>query len=427
MPEQTYDLAIVGGGAAGLTAGLYACRAGLKTVLFESLMTGGQVINAENIENFPGFPDGIFGAEFGPLLQEQATRYGLEIRLGEVTALRPESPFWAIELYGGLERARAVIYAAGSTLRKLGVPGEQDLEGAGVSYCATCDGPFFQGETVGVVGGGDSALDEALVLTEFASKVVVFHRGDELGAQQVLRDRVAANPKIEVRYNTTVDEVLGGGAVDGISITDVESGETSRVDLSGLFIYVGLDPNSSCLDGLLELDGGGHVPTDVWMRTPLPGLLAAGDVRQGSAAQLVTSAGDGATAAIAAQRYVKGAAWPDFNIKDYTPAPTKAEVITFIQNESETIKGFGVTKIGLFGSYVRGQQRKDSTIDLLVEYGSGQSTFKNFTGLACFFEDEFGRMAVPTTTDSLDPHIAQNVLIEVEYVELDAPSGVPHS
>ena len=427
MPEQTYDLAIVGGGAAGLTAGLYACRAGLKTVLFESLMTGGQIINAENIENFPGFPDGISGAEFGPLLQEQATRYGLEIRLGEVTALRPESQFWAIELYGGLERARAVIYAAGSTLRKLGVPGEQDLEGAGVSYCATCDGPFFQGETVGVVGGGDSALDEALVLTEFASKVVVFHRGDELGAQQVLRDRVAANPKIEVRYSTTVDEVLGGGAVEGISITDVESGETSRVDLSGLFIYVGLDPNSSCLDGLLELDGGGHVPTDVWMRTPLPGLLAAGDVRQGSAAQLVASAGDGATAAIAAQRYVKGAAWPDFNIKDYTPAPTKAEVITFIQNESETIKGFGVTKIGLFGSYVRGQQRKDSTIDLLVEYGSGQSTFKNFTGLACFFEDEFGRMAVPTTTDSLDPHIAQNVLIEVEYVELDAPSGVPHS
>ena len=427
MPEQTYDLAIVGGGAAGLTAGLYACRAGLKTVLFESLMTGGQVINAENIENFPGFPDGISGAEFGPLLQEQATRYGLEIRLGEVTALRPESQFWAIELYGGLERARAVIYAAGSTLRKLGVPGEQDLEGAGVSYCATCDGPFFQGETVGVVGGGDSALDEALVLTEFASNVVVFHRGDELGAQQVLRDRVAANPKIEVRYNTTVDEVLGGSAVEGISITDVESGETSRVDLSGLFIYVGLDPNSSCLDGLLELDGGGHVPTDVWMRTPLPGLLAAGDVRQGSAAQLVASAGDGATAAIAAQRYVKGAAWPDFNIKDYTPAPTKAEVITFIQNESETIKGFGVTKIGLFGSYVRGQQRKDSTIDLLVEYGSGQSTFKNFTGLACFFEDEFGRMAAPTTTDSLDPHIAQNVLIEVEYVELDAPSGVPHS
>ena len=311
MPNQTYDLAIVGGGAAGLTAGLYASRAGLKTVLFESLMTGGQVINAETIENFPGFPDGLPGAEFGPLLQDQAMRYGLEIRLGEVTALRPEPPLWAIELYGGLEHARAVIYAAGSTLRKLGVPGELELEGAGVSYCATCDGPFFQGETVGVVGGGDSALDEALVLAEFASNVIVFHRGGEMSAQQVLLDRAAANPKIEFRYNTTVDEILGTSEVEAVNITDLESGETTRVDLSGLFIYVGLDPNSGCLDGLLELDGGGHAPTDVWMRTPLPGLLAAGDVRQSSAAQLVTSAGDGATAAIAAQRYLKGGAWPE--------------------------------------------------------------------------------------------------------------------
>ena len=268
MPDQTYDLAIVGGGAAGLTAGLYASRAGLKTVLFESLMTGGQVINAETIENFPGFPEGIPGAEFGPLLQDQATRYGLEIRLGEVTALRSEPPLWAIELYGGLEHARAVIYAAGSTLRKLGVPGEQELEGAGVSYCATCDGPFFQGETVGVVGGGDSALDEALVLAEFASNVVVFHRGGELSAQKVFQDRANANPKIEVRYNTTVDQILGDAAVEAVNITDLDSGETTRVDLSGLFIYVGLDPNSGPLDALLDLDGGGHVPTDAWMRTP---------------------------------------------------------------------------------------------------------------------------------------------------------------
>lgn len=311
MPNQTYDLAIVGGGAAGLTAGLYASRAGLKTVLFESLMTGGQVINAETIENFPGFPEGLSGAEFGPLLQDQATRYGLDIRLGEVTALRPEPPIWAIEFYGGLEHARAVIYAAGSTLRKLGVPGEQELEGAGVSYCATCDGPFFQGETVGVVGGGDSALDEALVLAEFASNVVVFHRGGELSAQKVFQDRAATNPKIEVRYNTTVDQILGDAAVEAVNITDLDSGETTRVDLSGLFIYVGLDPNSGPLDALLDLDGGGHVPTDAWMRTPLPGLFAAGDVRQHSAAQLVTSAGDGATAAIAAHRYVKGAAWPE--------------------------------------------------------------------------------------------------------------------
>ena len=396
MPNQTYDLAIVGGGAAGLTAGLYACRAGLKTVLFESLMTGGQVINAEDIENFPGFPDGIPGAEFGPLLQEQATRYGLEIRLGEVTALRPESQFWAIELYGGLERARAVIYAAGSTLRKLGVPGEQDLEGAGVSYCATCDGPFFQGETVGVVGGGDSALDEALVLTEFASNVVVFHRGNELGAQQVLRDRVAANPKIEVRYNTTVDEVLGGGAVEGISITDVESGETSRVDLSGLFIYVGLDPNSSCLDGLLELDGGGHVPTDVWMRTPLPGLLAAGDVRQGSAAQLVTSAGDGATAAIAAQRYVKGAAWPDFRRQRYAHLPdgqevmSDEEVIAALEAQRTKFKEYGVMVVGLIGSFLMYVEAIPPSIDLVAEFEPGRETSDALPALSRYLENTLG-------------------------------------
>ena len=396
MPNQTYDLAIVGGGAAGLTAGLYACRAGLKTVLFESLMTGGQVINAEDIENFPGFPDGIPGAEFGPLLQEQATRYGLEIRLGEVTALRPESPFWAVELYGGLERARAVIYAAGSTLRKLGVPGEQDLEGAGVSYCATCDGPFFQGETVGVVGGGDSALDEALVLTEFASKVIVFHRGDELGAQQVLRDRVAANPKIEVRYNTTVDEVLGGGAVEGISITDVDSGETSRVDLSGLFIYVGLDPNSSCLDGLLDLDGGGHVPTDVWMRTPLPGLLAAGDVRQGSAAQLVTSAGDGATAAIAAQRYVKGAPWPDFRRQRYAHLPdgqevmSDEEVIAALEAQRTKFKEYGVMVVGLIGSFLMYVEAIPPSIDLVAEFEPGRETSDALPALSRYLENTLG-------------------------------------
>ena len=316
MPDESYDLAIVGGGAAGLTAGMYACRAGLKTVLLESLMTGGQVINAERIENFPGFPDGISGPDFGPLLQDQATSHGLEIRLAEVTGLRQRDDGWAIDAYGEQVGARAVIVAGGSTLRTLGVPGEEGLHGAGVSYCATCDGPFFQGQDVGVVGGGDSALDEAIVLTEFASKVIVFHRRDEFRAQKVLRDRALASPKIEVRWNTTVDAILGDAEVEGVSVTDVSSGETSRVDLSGVFIYVGLEPNSKYLKDVLPLDNAGHIPTDVWMRTPMPGLLAAGDIRQNSAAQLVTSAGDGATAAIAAQRYLHGLEWPEFNLKD---------------------------------------------------------------------------------------------------------------
>ena len=295
---------------AGLTAGTYACRAGLRTTLLERMMTGGQVINAERIENFPGFPDGISGAELGPLLQTQAERDGLQISLDEVTGLRREGPVWAVDTYDGGMTSRAVIVAGGSTLRKLGVPGEEALHGAGVSYCATCDGGFFMDQTVAVVGGGDSALDETMVLTEFASKVVVLHRGEGFTGQRVLQDRVLANPKVEVRWNTSVDAILGTGQVEGVSTTNVETGETSWVDLSGVFIYVGLEPNSEYLTDLLELDGGGHIPTDVWMRTPLPGLLAAGDIRQESARQLASSTGDGATAAIAAQRYLASGDWP---------------------------------------------------------------------------------------------------------------------
>ena len=311
MQDNGYDLVIVGGGAAGMTAGLYASRAGLKTVLLERMMTGGQVMNAEKIENFPGFPDGVSGAEFGPLLQDQAMKYGMEIQISEVTGLRQVNSNWAIDAFGGEYSAKAVIIAGGSTLRKLGVPGEEQLHGAGVSYCATCDGAFFMDQVVGVVGGGDSALDEAIVLTEFASKVVAFHRSDRFSGEKVLQDRVLSSPKIEARWNTTVDAILGEGQVEGVNITDVSSGETSRVDLAGVFIYVGLEPNTEYLRDLLPLDNAGHVPTDIWMRTPLPGLFAAGDIRQSSAAQLVSAAGDGATAAIAARRYIEGAEWPN--------------------------------------------------------------------------------------------------------------------
>ena len=311
MAEPEYDLAIVGGGAAGLTAGLYGCRAGLRTVLLERMMTGGQVINAEKIENFPGFPDGISGAELGPLLQDQATRYGLEVQLSEVSGLRRDEPRWVVETYGDELRANAVIIAGGSTLRRLGVPGEEQLHGAGVSYCATCDGAFFIDQTVGVVGGGDSALDEAAVLTEFASRVIVFHRDDRLSGQKVLQDRVLSNPKIEVRWNTIVTDIVGERQVEAVSTLDSTSGETSRTDLSGVFIYVGLDPNTQYLGDLLPLDNAGHIPTDIWMRTAAPGVFAAGDIRQASAAQLVSAAGDGATAAIAAQRYLDSGEWPE--------------------------------------------------------------------------------------------------------------------
>ena len=305
MQDNTYDVIIIGGGAAGLTAGIYTCRAGLKTLMLERLMPGGQVINAESIENFPGFPDGISGAEIGPLMQQQAMNYGLQIQLGEVDELEMDGNGWRVSAWGVEHTAKAVIIAGGSTLRKLGVPGEDENFGAGVSYCATCDGGFFINQSVGVVGGGDSALDEALVLTEYARKVMVFHRGDAFSGEQILRDRVLSNPKIEVRWNTTVSEILGDGQVEGASIVDETSGETSRIDLSGIFIYIGLDPNTDYLQALLPLDYAGHIPTDIWMNTDARGIFAAGDIRQNSAAQLVSAAGDGATAAIAARRYLE--------------------------------------------------------------------------------------------------------------------------
>ena len=305
MQEDFYDVIIIGGGAAGLTAGIYACRAGLRTLMLERLMPGGQVINAESIENFPGFPDGISGAEIGPLMQQQAMKYGLEIQLGEVDELERDGANWRMSAWGQDYTGKAIIVAGGSTLRKLGVPGEEELYGVGVSYCATCDGGFFMNQTVAVVGGGDSALDEALVLTEYASKVILFHRGDAFTGEKVLQERVLSNPKIDVRWNTSVQEILGDVQVQGVSIVDEQSAETSRMDLSGIFIYIGLDPNTEYLQDVLPLDNGGHIPTDIWMSTPARGIFAAGDIRQNSAAQLVSAAGDGATAAIAARRYVE--------------------------------------------------------------------------------------------------------------------------
>ncbi len=304
MQDDIYDVIIVGGGAAGLTAAIYTCRAGLKTIMLERLMPGGQVINAERIENFPGFPDGISGAEIGPLMQQQAMSYGLEIQLGEVDELIRSGENWQVSAWGTEYIGRSVIIAGGSTLRKLGVPGEEEYFGAGVSYCATCDGGFFMDQTVAVVGGGDSALDEALVLTEYASKVILFHRSDAFSGEKILQERVESHPKIEVRWNTSVTDILGEGQVEGVSTRDEQSGETSRVDLSGVFIYIGLDPNTEYLRELLPLDNAGHIPTDIWLNTPVPGIFAAGDIRQNSAAQLVSAAGDGATAAIAARRYL---------------------------------------------------------------------------------------------------------------------------
>lgn len=308
MPDQEFDVLIIGGGMAGLTAGIYASRYGLNTAIVEQMMAGAQIINLEKIENFPGFPQGIAGYELGPATQEQAMDAGVEVLMDTATNISVDGDYLRVTGdMGGSYRGKAVIMAAGSSLRSLGIPGEEEFEGRGVSHCATCDGPLYMGQTVAVVGGGDSAADEALTLTEYTERVILFVRGDSLDAQQVLQDRIAANPKLEVRYGAEVVEIVGEDTVTGVR---VRTGDGETVEpLSGLFIYIGLDPNSASVADLVPLDNAGHIPVGLSMDTPQPGLFAAGDIRQQSAAQLVASAGDGATAAIAAFRYISGKDW----------------------------------------------------------------------------------------------------------------------
>lgn len=292
-----------------MTAGIYAARYGMKTVIVERLMGGAQIINVDNIENFPGFPQGISGAELGPVVQEQALNAGVDFLMAEADSVARDGDFLAVTTDAGERRAKAVIIAAGSTLRQLGIPGEEELFGRGVSHCATCDGPLFSGQTVGVVGGGDSAADEALTLADYAGKVTLFLQGSEFRAQQVLQDRLQASDKIEVLPNTAVERVLGEDVVTGVAVRNLDADRESQVELSGLFIYVGLEPGSAMVKELVNLDNSGHIPVDLSMATSVEGLFAAGDIRQNSSSQLVSAAGDGATAAIAAFQYVKGRSW----------------------------------------------------------------------------------------------------------------------
>ncbi|HLF04328.1 MAG TPA: FAD-dependent oxidoreductase, partial [Dehalococcoidia bacterium] len=295
MAEE-YDVLIIGGGLAGMTAALFAARHGLKTALLERLMGGASIVNVEKIENFPGFPQGIAGAELGPLVQEQAMNAGAQFLMGEATDILRDGEHKVVSSDAGSYRAKALVLAAGSTLRHLGIPGEAELNGRGVSHCATCDGPLYAGQVVGVVGGGDSAADEALTLTRYAGQVLLFHRRDQLRAQHVLQEQLVEHPKVELLWNTVVERVLGEEAVSGVRVRNTVTKMESSVELSGLFVYVGLQPNSALLQHLVKLDGSGHVPVNAWMETSVPGLYAVGDLRQHSAAQLVSVAGGGATA-----------------------------------------------------------------------------------------------------------------------------------
>jgi thioredoxin reductase (NADPH) len=276
----------------------------MKTLLVERLIPGGQIINVERIEDYPGLPDGISGADFSSKVQEQAIASGTEFAMSEVMGLRKSGHEWIVDTYEGEKISKSIIVAGGSTLKKLNVPGENELVGAGVSYCATCDGAFFIDQRVCVVGGGDSALQEAITLTGFASKVDVFCRSSSLHAQQTLQDRITGHEKILVHLNVEVQEIYGDVVVEGISLLKTLSGEFIRVNLDGVFIFVGLTPSTDYLRNLLETDESGHIKTDINLQTSEKGIFAAGDIRANSASQLISSAGDGATAAVNAKKYI---------------------------------------------------------------------------------------------------------------------------
>ena len=301
----TYDIAVIGGGGAGLTAALYGARARRRTAVFERLITGGQIATTELVENYPGFPEGVNGTDFVMDLVKQVERFGAELRYEEVRRIepRPGAPF-LVETAEGACEAHAVIATAGADYNKLGVPGEDEFIGRGVSYCATCDAAFFQDQEVVVVGGGDAAFDEALFTTRYASKVWLVHRRETFRASALLRERVFANPRIEVVRNSVVERIAGTDAVEGADLRDVRTGETRTLPVGAVFIFIGQTPNSHLLKGLVEMDEGGHARVDLRMRTAVPGLFVAGDLRTEAARQLVSACGDGATAALSAEAYL---------------------------------------------------------------------------------------------------------------------------
>ncbi len=303
---RDFDLVVIGAGVAGLTAAMFAGRYGLKVAVFAELGVGGQIINAERIENFPGFPRGIAGHELGPLLHEQAERAGAEFVLDAVEGIEIAGDGRIVRGATEILRAPSLIIAAGSAPRSLGIPGEQEFLGRGVSHCASCDGPLFAGQEVCVIGGGDSAIDEALVLADHAARVTVLHRGASLRAQQALLDQAAAARQVEIVVETIVEEVMGEAAVSAVRLRELKT-ETTRIQkVNGVFVSIGLEPNTAFLRNLLALDPAGRIETDIMMRTSLAGVFAAGDIRSNSVAQLAAAAGDGATAAISAFRYLKG-------------------------------------------------------------------------------------------------------------------------
>ena len=322
-----YDLIVIGGGPAGLTAALYTAREGIDTLVIERAAWGGQAAATERLDNFPGFADGVLGSEFASQIRRQAERFGVEmLQAQDVTHIRTHDNYHSVQTADGSEySARAVLIATGSRYKRLGAPGEDDFIGAGIHFCATCDGPFYKGQPVAVVGGGNSAAEESLFLVKFVEKVTLLVRGDKLTASQIIQDKVFEHPQIEVRFNTEVQSFSGaGGKLKAVKIRDDRTGMTETIHPAGVFVFIGLTPNTSALNETtveknpwgfvvtghdLVHDGrqipafGGREP--MFLETSVPGIFAAGDVRQGSTKQVAAAAGEGATAALLIREYLK--------------------------------------------------------------------------------------------------------------------------
>ena len=303
---KEYEAVVIGGGPAGLTAGLYLSRYGLNTLLIERGLYGGQIVNAGRVDNYPGFPGGILGMDLGQLMHDQASKFGLNFATAEVTGLKHEGESFEVATDDEVYSAEVVIIASGSNYRKMGLENEERLTGRGVSYCATCDGFLFRNMDVAVVGGGDTAVTDALELSQHARRVYVIHRRDQLRASQVVQRAGMSNAKIQFVWNSVVAQLEGAEKLSGLVLKDVKTGNTSRLEVAGVFVAIGLIPNSDPFRGFVELDEAGNIPTDEMMRTALPGVFAVGDIRRNSARQVAAAVGDGAVAAKSAFGYLKG-------------------------------------------------------------------------------------------------------------------------
>jgi thioredoxin reductase (NADPH) len=304
MGKMKKDLIIIGGGPAGLTAGIYASRARLDVLLIEAGLIGGQLADVELVENYPGFSHGISGLELAQQMREQAASFGLETYSDRVTRVEPSERDNKVHTDKEIFQAVAIVISSGSNPKKLGIPGEDEFLGKGVSYCAACDGYFFREKKIAVVGGGNSAIEEALFLAKLASEVIIIHRRDQLRASKILQERALAHPRIEFLWNTVIEEIVGEGMMKAARLYNLKEEKRSVLEIDGMFVYAGFEPNTGYLGGTVPLDDTGHILVDGEMQTPVPGIFAAGDIRHNSPRQIVTACGDGATAALAAERFI---------------------------------------------------------------------------------------------------------------------------